>query len=124
MKGRQVEGIGPGVEVLYDIGCRSILGHAPPDNFALPFKPLYLPTQEEKADITTKTVDSITKLVDAQIFGKAHALKEIRVMSLITGVGTSVTDEDISQAEQDDKDARAMPPSPEDLGIPGEMAKV
>jgi hypothetical protein len=62
-------------------------------------------------------VTAITSLVDKQIYTRSMALKEVRQLGDVTNFGSNITDEDVTQAEEDEKEARENPPSPEELGL-------
>ena len=121
IKGRQQEALGPGVELVYNIAYRSTFGGAPPASFELDFKPLYLLTDEQKAQTAEADARSIAELYDKQIYTRGQALRELRASSRITGRGASVTDEEIEQADDDEKEARANAPSPEELAQAGQI---
>ena len=90
-----------GVSKLYQVLHRSILGKPPPENFSFVFKPLREMTEKERAEIAKNTTDGIVQAFDAGIVDRARCLAEMRQSSEITGIWTTISDEDIADAEND-----------------------
>ena len=73
-------------------------------------------SDKEKVEIATNVTTIVTTLEGAAIINRATALKELRQSSEITGMFTSITDDDITEAENE-------PPEPgEDDGVPPPIA--
>ncbi|MFJ7312531.1 DUF1073 domain-containing protein [Pseudomonas sp. NPDC098747] len=100
----------PGVTTLLEVLARSVLGKPLPDGFDFKFVPLWQLTDTEKADVGAKDTESVVKAYDAQIIGRATALKELRQSSQTTGLWTNITDEEIKEAEDE------PPPSMSETG--------
>jgi hypothetical protein len=62
---------------------------------------------------------AVATLVDKQILARPTALKELKTLSGVTNFGTNITDDDIKQAEDDEKEARENPPEPDGLAALG-----
>lgn len=82
-------------------------------------------TENEKADVAAKVATTASTLVAENIIGIPVALREIRAQTDVTGFGEFITDEMISEAEEDEANA----PDPGELvgGDPGadpELAKM
>jgi phage-related protein (TIGR01555 family) len=75
------------------------LGMEWPEGTTIGFKPLWQLDATEKADVSTKVTDNVTKLTEAGIISNQTALKELRQSSEETGFGSNITDEDINNAE-------------------------
>jgi len=97
----QEHGLRPQLDKLYPILFMSELGEVPPD-LELDFPSVRVLTEEEKGKLTVDTVASVTSLLNAGLFNKVQALKEIQQQSAITGFGTAIHDEDISAAEKEE----------------------
>ncbi len=92
------------VEIVY----RSTLGKDMPDGFNFQFSPLWQKTDEEKGAYAKVVADSVTELVAGAIIDQATALKELRRSSQITGIFTSIEDEQIEAAENAPPDANEL----------------
>ncbi|WP_288074654.1 DUF1073 domain-containing protein [Pseudomonas sp.] len=90
-----------GMSTLLQVLARSELGRPMPDGWDFQFRPLWQLSDTEKADIGSKDTDSVVKAYDAQLIGRATALKELRQSSQTTGLWTNITDEDIEEAEDE-----------------------
>lgn len=112
IKARQERILRPGVETVYALLYRSVLGREPKKVYTLNFRSLWQMTERENAEVTAAVAGAIGTLVEKQVFTLPMALKEIKTLSATTGFGTNVTDADVSQAEADEKEARENPPDP------------
>lgn len=111
VKQEQERRLRTGVGTLYNILYRSTFGQAPPDSFDFDFCPLWQLSDEQKANIGTQTTTSVVGAYEAGLVDKATALKELRQSSRVSGVWSNVTDEDITEAENE-------PPPPGELELP------
>lgn len=116
IKARQERTLRPGIEKVYALLYRSVLGRAPDHTVTINFRPLWQMTDEQSAAVTNQVVTAVGTLVDKQIYVRSQALKEVKQLANVTNFGSNITDEDITQAENDEKDARENPPTPEELG--------
>ncbi|WP_079218921.1 DUF1073 domain-containing protein [Herbaspirillum robiniae] len=96
---------------LLDVMIRSELGTEPPEGFAFEFAPLWQLTEEEKATVAKSTTESVSAALDAGLISQAGAMKELRASSRVTGIFTSITDEQIEAADDE------LPP-PVDESLP------
>lgn len=92
---------------LLDVLVRSELGTAPPEGFAYQFTSLWQLSDTEKANNAKTVTEAVTTALDAGLIDTATGMKELRASSHATGVFTSITDEQITEAEN------APPPAPE-----------
>lgn len=92
---------------LLDVLVRSELGTAPPEGFAYQFTSLWQLSDTEKANNAKTVTEAVTTALDAGLIDTATGMKELRTSSHATGVFTSITDEQITEAEN------APPPVPE-----------
>lgn len=90
-----------GVMKVYDALHRSVTGDEPPEGFDVKFRSLWQMSDSDKASITTSVTDAVCKASDSGIIDRATALKELRQASQVTGIFTNVTDEQITEAEDE-----------------------
>lgn len=113
---KQEEDLRPGVEMVLQLLWRSTFGKPCPDDLQFTFAPLWQMTAIDKVNNAKASAETIIGAFEANLTGKAVALKELRQTSSDTGIFSNITDEDIDEAEEDD----ANPPMPEtQSGAPG-----
>lgn len=96
----------------------SKFGEIAPENFDFDFVPLWQTSQKEKADIAKVVADTVKVAVDAGVIDTPTALKELKQSSEYTGVFSNITEQQITEAENE------PPPAPvEGQPIPGEETK-
>lgn len=98
---------------LFSVMSMSSLGKPLPDDFGFEFRSLQEMNEAEKAEIAVKKVDAVTKAVDAGVQKASSAMKDLKASSQVTGLFSSITDEDINEAEEQEKNA--PPPGGMDL---------
>jgi uncharacterized protein len=81
--------------------CMSLLSKPLPDDANVVFNPLWQMNDKEKVELAKNVGDGVASLVNAGIMKKHTALKELRQVSRITGVYTNITEEDITEAENE-----------------------
>jgi hypothetical protein len=69
--------------------------------FGFTFKPLREMTEKERGEIAASTTTAIVQAFDAQIVDRERALQELKQSSEITGIWTTITAEDIAEAQAD-----------------------
>lgn len=104
------------VERLLQVAYRSLKGSAPPVELAFSFTPLWQMSEAEKAVIGTATTNAIVALEGANIITKGTALREVQRAALITGLGATVTDEEVDAAD----DEPPLPQVAEGTALPGD----
>lgn len=104
---------------LFAVMSMSSLGKPLPDDFGFEFRSLQEMNELEKSDIATKKVDAVTKAVDAGVQKPSSAMKDLKASSQVTGLFGSISDEDISEAEEQEKNA----PPPGEMDLP-DMSKL
>ena len=105
----------PALTVLMDILHRSELGRPPEDGFGFVFNTLDPLSETERADIFSKAAAAINTLTAGGILMRTHALRELQQASEISGYGSTITEEDIEDAEND-------PPPIPDAGPEGDSS--
>lgn len=103
-----------GVTRVYRCAARS-LKIEPPKGYGISFRPLWLLTDKEKADIAASVTSTVVEAQESGLVDQPTAMKELRQSSRITGIWSNVSDEAIEEAEQA---AKEMPPEPELGGGP------
>ena len=101
---------------LTNVLYRSCFGKPPPENFDFSFVPLWQTTEKEKMDISASGVDQVVKAVTAGIITEAIALRELKKLSEITGMFSTIDDDDIAEAEIEPPPSFSITPSESDLG--------
>ncbi|WCM21371.1 DUF1073 domain-containing protein [Paraburkholderia bryophila] len=99
---------------LLPVMSMSTLGKPLPDDFGMQFRTLDDAPETEKADIAVKKVDSMTKAVDANIIKPSTAMKELKASAPVTGMFGNISDDDIAEAEEQEKNA----PPPGEMDLP------
>lgn len=69
--------------------------------FSFVFKPLREMTEKERGEIAQATTSAIVQAFQEQIVTRERALQELKQSSEITGIWTTITAEDIADAQQD-----------------------
>lgn len=111
---------------LWGVLARHHFGHALPEDFGFEYQSLYMPTELEKSQIATADAQNVAGLYGAGITSRAQSLAALKDASRVSGRFGSITDADISAAEEAD----AAPALPEGYGInehngqPGEPGRI
>jgi phage-related protein (TIGR01555 family) len=79
-----------------------------PEGFRIEFNSLWQLSETEKATIAETTARTISSTEESGLIDRATALKELKQQSRITGIFSNVTDEFITEAENEE------PPMPEE----------
>ena len=83
---------------LLQVVSLSTLGKPLPDSFSFDFASLWQIDDAQKADIAAKVTESICRAEEQGLITTQAAMKELRQSSEITGIYSSITDEDIESA--------------------------
>lgn len=109
---RQEEKLTPIMDKLLPVIIMSTWGFVP-DDLDFEWNPVGEATDEEKAELTNKTVDSIDTVYNSGLIGRKTALKELRQLKETTGAFSNITDEIIEAASDDPQPAGEMPGMPD-----------
>lgn len=112
IKTRQERKLRAGIEVMYALLFRSVIGRKPKDAYTLKFRPLWLMSDEQAATVSSNVVTSVCALVDKQVYTISMALRELASLSGTTNFGGSITADQIAEAEKLEKEAAENPPMP------------
>ena len=104
------------MEQLLQVVYRSAIGSAPPAEMSMSFVPLWQMSEKEKAEIAKTSVDGIVALAGADIISKGTALREMQRVGGETGLGSSITDEEVGDADEEPP----LPTAPEGATLPGD----
>ncbi|VXD05831.1 conserved hypothetical protein [Enterobacterales bacterium 8AC] len=95
------------VHKLASIIHMSELGKPIPDDFAFEFNPLWQMSETDRSTVASNTVTALTGAVDSGIMTAYAAAQQLRDSSRVTGIGSTISDEDINNVKGID------PPLPE-----------
>ena len=84
-----------------DILYRSVTGDAPPKGFGFDFNPLWQMSETEKGALAKTVAETVAGAFEAEIIDKPTALKELKQSADITGVFTNITDQMVTDAENE-----------------------
>lgn len=100
---------------LISVMSMSTLAKPLPDEFQFEFRSLQEMSEAEKADIATKKTAAVTDALESNLIDRATGMKELKASAPVTGMFGNITDQAITEAEEDE------PPVPElDLSaLPG-----
>lgn len=88
-----------GLNKLLQVVSLSVLGKALPDSFTFDFASLWQIDDVQKADIASKVTDAICKAEEQGLISTQSAMKELKQSSEITGIYSSITDDDIKSSD-------------------------
>ncbi|MEK8128678.1 DUF1073 domain-containing protein [Paenibacillus filicis] len=107
--------LSPILDKLLPIMCMSEFG-AIPDDIDYRFNPIRTPSDKEIAELSDKKTSAIVNLYTAGVISQKTSLKELKAMSETTGMFTSITDEDIEQADESTDPGDMLPEGDIDYG--------
>ncbi len=90
-----------GIQVLLEVTHLSRFGKPIPNDLLFSFRPLWLPTETEKAAIAGQVTTAVTSASTSGLIGQKTALKELKQSSKLTGVWTNIDDSTIEAASDD-----------------------
>lgn len=99
-----------GVAKILDVTHRSLTGKPPPADLTYNFAPLYDMDDTEKATVVKTKSDAIVNAFVEGIITKATALRELKALGETTDVFTNISDEEITEAENE-------PPPPTEMDM-------
>lgn len=88
-----------GVQRLIDVAFESETGHSPGSSLTFDFRSLWQMSQTDKATVASAEVEAIRGSYADGMISLPTALKELRALSEIVGIFSTITDEDIAEAE-------------------------
>lgn len=94
--------IRPQLTTLFNVMYRSCFGKEPSETFNFEFNPLWVMSDSVKADIATKHTQAIIQASQDGLISNQTAMRELKNSSDKTGVFSSITNEDIEQAKDEE----------------------
>lgn len=91
---------------LLDVMHRSASGEPLPEDFTFEFNPLWQMSDLDRSTVAVNTVSAVSQAVDGGLMSLRAGMNDLREMADVTGIGASVTDEEIRDAEGE------KPPAP------------
>ncbi|MBB9111340.1 DUF1073 domain-containing protein, partial [Escherichia coli] len=89
------------VRRILDIMHRSELGKPLPDDFTFEFNPLWQMSDVDRSTVALNTTNAISTALGDGLMTLKAAMTDLRENSDVTGIGASITDEDIENAEDE-----------------------
>ncbi|EMD6813351.1 DUF1073 domain-containing protein [Citrobacter koseri] len=102
------------VRLLYDVLHRSEFGEPLPDDFTFEFNPLWQMSDVDRSTVASNTTTALATAVRELGMPPAAALTDLRETARVTGIGASITDEDIDHAKaqwSEDESETSPPPT-------------
>lgn len=97
----------PQLEKLYPVMCMSELGEVP-DDLDLMFPSVRVLSEQEKAELASTTVNTLTVALNSGGISKRTYAKELKASGELTGLFTNITDEDIEKLPDEVEDESDM----------------
>lgn len=97
-----------GVQRLIDVVFESETGRGPESSLTFDFRSLWQMSQTDKSSVAAAEVEAIRGSYADGLISLPTALKELRALSEIVGIFSTITDEDIAEAERQE----ALDPPP------------
>ena len=104
---------------LLGVMSMSSLGKPLDDGFQFEFRTLDDSPENEKAEIATKKTAAVVQAVDANLIKPSTGMKELKASAAVTGMWGNISDSDIEEAEEQEKNA----PPPGEMDLP-DMSKL
>jgi Uncharacterized protein conserved in bacteria len=110
------------ISTLLQVASRSVLGEPWSNDVQFDFRSLYELNDSEKGEIASKVSGAVNEVYQDGVIDRATALKELRSLSRRTGIFSSITIDQIEEAEAEpdlpnelDLPSVGAPPSPTDV---------
>jgi hypothetical protein len=102
---------------ILDVVHRSTFGAPAPDGFTFDFAPLWEMSDEQKSGISKTATEAVTSAYEAALIDKPTALRELRASAKVGSMWSSITDDVITEAENEPPPAGEM--GDDVPGLPG-----
>lgn len=115
---QQERDLRPHIRLLFDVLHRSEFGEPLPSDFTFEFNPLWQMSDVDRSTVATNTTNALATAVRDLGMPPAAALTDLRELADVTGIGASITDEDIQNAAKqwEETESETQPPPP--VGAP------
>lgn len=91
----------PGLHTLYEVVSRSEYGQALPGDFDFQFRSLWLMDDTQKANVFNTVSVALDRLQQSGNISREVLLRELKGLSVSTGIGSAICNEDIADAGED-----------------------
>ncbi|WP_336818100.1 DUF1073 domain-containing protein [Cedecea sp. MMO-103] len=111
---QQERDLRPHIRLLFDVLYRSEFGEPLPKDFTFEFNPLWQMSDVDRSTVATNTMNALATAVRELGMSPAAALTDVRETADVTGIGSSISDEDIKNAKsqwEEDESETSPPPS-------------
>jgi hypothetical protein len=98
---QQESSLRPGWDLLIKVLWRSTFGEDAPDDLNFTFNSLWQMSDLDKSNIAKTTAETIIGAEESGLVSRGTALKELRQSSAETGLFSNISDEEISEAENE-----------------------
>ncbi len=99
-----------GIRTLLEIMSMSLFGKSLPEDFEFEFASLWEMSDNEKSTIASSNTQAVSTAYQAGLITKKIGMRELSQQSKVSGIFTTITNEDIKKAKED------LPPDMEDTG--------
>jgi hypothetical protein len=99
---QQESDLRPGVDKILRVAWKSLFGTPCPNDMQFSFTPLWQMNAEQKANVGRTKSETVAGAYEAGLVSKTIAVKELRQASNETGLFSNITDEDITESENED----------------------
>ena len=106
------------LRTLYEVLHRSLFGESLPDDFTFEFNPLWQMSDVDRSTVATNTTTALATAVRELGMPQPAALTDLRELADVTGIGASITDEDINNAAAQWQENESETEPPPSLGNP------
>lgn len=131
VKSKQEADLRNPLTTVLDLLHRSVTGDAPPEGFGFKFNPLWQMSEQDKATTSKTVAETVVGAFEAGVVDRSTALRELKQSADVTGIFTNITDEMVTEAEneptpmltgENDDDVPSAPTDP--LGISRDVPPV
>lgn len=113
---QQERDLRPHIRLLFDVLHRSEFGEPLPDDFTFEFNPLWQMSDVDRSTVATNTATALATAVRDLGMPQHAALTDLREMADVTGIGASISDEDINNAKSQWEEAESETEPPPQIG--------
>ncbi|MBS6740807.1 MAG: DUF1073 domain-containing protein [Enterobacteriaceae bacterium] len=113
---QQERDLRPHIRLLFDVLHRSEFGEPLPDDFTFEFNPLWQMSDVDRSTVATNTANALATAVRDLGMSPAAALTDLREMADVTGIGASISDEDIENAKSQWEETESETEPPPQIG--------
>ncbi|PAV10837.1 hypothetical protein CBG25_01200 [Arsenophonus sp. ENCA] len=86
---------------LFEILHQSALGEPLPDDFSFAFNPLWQMSDMDKSTVAVNMINALNAAQDGGMLSVKAAMSSLRDLSDVISIGSTITDEDIANAEEE-----------------------